>query len=265
MYSVVLATMLTAGASAPDWHWRSCHSCYSSCSSSCGWGGHHRGYYCHGCSACYGCYSGGYGGYAGGYGYSSYYCGGGYCHGGFCSGGVVIPSCSCYGLHGHGFSHYGYGYADSYCSCAATYGGCGTYYGGVVVTPPGTTPSTNPPTPPQPMSPAPPPPPVRPNATPTSNTAPTSAYPDRAQIVVHLPVEAKLTVDNVFCPIQGETRTFNTPVLRDGAQYYYELQITHVRDGQSVTQQKKITMSAGQRIEVDFRPSVEAAPLVAVK
>jgi uncharacterized protein (TIGR03000 family) len=103
MYSVVLATMLTAGSAAPAFGHHGCHSCYSSCHScyssyscyscySCytcygcygGHGGlfhHNRGCYCSSCySSCCSCYSS----CCGGYYYSS--CCGGY----ICCGGTVI-------------------------------------------------------------------------------------------------------------------------------------------------------------------------------
>src|SRR4051794_37612928 len=74
MYSVVLATMLTAGSATPAWHhhgFHGCHGCWGChCSCYCGggcyscgcWGCHgcHRSYGCHGCyggCSCYGCYS----------------------------------------------------------------------------------------------------------------------------------------------------------------------------------------------------------------
>lgn len=105
MYSVVLATMLAAGATTPSWHHghRSCHACYSgySCHNSCAFSSRH----CHsGCYSGYGCYSGCscYGGcsnYSGCGCYSSYGCSCSYscstvvaygCSG--CCGGVNVPS-----------------------------------------------------------------------------------------------------------------------------------------------------------------------------
>ena len=99
MYSVVLATVLTAGGATPDcwWShscWTSCHGCYSSCygcSGSCtGWGcyGSCHGWGCYG--SCNGCWSSCYG--------SCYGC-----------------SASCYG------SCYGTSWTPSYASAVPTY------------------------------------------------------------------------------------------------------------------------------------------------
>lgn len=106
MYSVVLATMLSAGSTTPEFCWHhSCHSCYSSCY----------------CSSCYSCYSG-YAGYAG------------YC------------SCSCYSSCHHIFPifhHHSYCHCSCstvyYSSCCSCYSSCTTYYspccGGVIYGP----------------------------------------------------------------------------------------------------------------------------------
>jgi uncharacterized protein (TIGR03000 family) len=114
MYSIVLATMLTTGAAAPDFG-RGCHGCCGGCYGCCGgcygcWGG------CYGCcGGCYGCCGGCWGG----------------CYG--CCGG-------CYGCYG-GYSYGGWGMACY--GCYGGWGGCYGCYGGVAVAPvavaPGTT------------------------------------------------------------------------------------------------------------------------------
>lgn len=96
MYSVVLATMLTAGGAAPDWH--GCGGCHCSCSgcsgnafSSCRCGGGCYG--CWGCSGCYGCR-----GCSGCWGCTG--CSGGACYGCYgaaCFGCSGCSGCACYG------------------------------------------------------------------------------------------------------------------------------------------------------------------------
>lgn len=95
MYSIVLATMLTAGTATPSW----CH-------------------HCHGCYGCYGCYAG--------------YCHGGWgchhCHG-WCGGyGYCGCYCSCYSYCGC-YSCYS---CYSSCYCSGYYGCC---CGGVIYSP----------------------------------------------------------------------------------------------------------------------------------
>lgn len=112
MYSLVLATMLTAGtAGAPAW---GCHGCWGGCHGCCG-----------GCYGCYGCCGGCYGCYGccGG----CYGCWGG-CYG--CSGCYGCWGCSgCYGCWGGGYypSH-------AYYDCYGCWG-CHGCYGSVVIQP----------------------------------------------------------------------------------------------------------------------------------
>src|SRR5262245_51272259 len=81
MYSVVLATMLTAGGATPDWH--GCGGCRCSCSGC--YGNAFSG--CHCCGGCYGCW-----GCSGCWG-----CRG--CWGG-CSGCSCFGCCTCSGFYG---------------------------------------------------------------------------------------------------------------------------------------------------------------------
>jgi uncharacterized protein (TIGR03000 family) len=143
-------------------------------------------------------------------------------------------------------------------------GYCGCTYGcGVAVTVPYSTPVYSapstmpaPPATPAPATPAPaaPPAPIPPKTslTPATQTASVDLS-DRAEIVVQLPAEAQLYVDQVKCPLTGEVRSFKTPALRNGAQYYYTLEVAMERNGQRITEQKRVLMTSGQRVEVDFR------------
>jgi uncharacterized protein (TIGR03000 family) len=89
MYSIVLATVMTAGAETPNWGW--CR----------GWG-------CHGCHSC---------GWCGCRGFSGCHCGG------WCGCGCWCGcSCGCWG----GYSYCG-GWCG--CSCAISYCGCVSYGG----------------------------------------------------------------------------------------------------------------------------------------
>ena len=60
-------------------------------------------------------------------------------------------------------------------------------------------------------------------------------------------------MDNVLCPLASDTRAFNTPRLEPGRQYFYNLRAEVTRDGQTVSQNRRILLSAGQQVEVDFQ------------
>jgi uncharacterized protein (TIGR03000 family) len=113
MYSVVLATMLTAGTATPDFFFHKRAAVAVSAS-------------CYGCSGCYGCY----GGWSCGGCYGGYSCGGCYGCYGSCTG--------CYGGGCYGYSCSGcYGGTAFYGSCLGScYGASSGCFGGIIGTTP---------------------------------------------------------------------------------------------------------------------------------
>jgi uncharacterized protein (TIGR03000 family) len=76
---------------------------------------------------------------------------------------------------------------------------------------------------------------------------------------VHVPPDAKLTVDGVECPLTSETRAFDTPKLPPGQQYFYTVKAEVVREGKTRTETKRIIFEAGRKIDVEFTLPVETA------
>jgi uncharacterized protein (TIGR03000 family) len=74
------------------------------------------------------------------------------------------------------------------------------------------------------------------------------AQPASARITVKLPQDAKLYVNDVYCP----TRSFDTPKLDPERSYRYTLKAEFVRDGQAQTESKVVTFRAGQPVTVEF-------------
>jgi uncharacterized protein (TIGR03000 family) len=66
------------------------------------------------------------------------------------------------------------------------------------------------------------------------------------------PPEANLYVDNSLCPLTSDVRSFNTPRLEPGKKYYYTMRAEVVQNGQTVVQSQRVTMTAGQQVNVDF-------------
>jgi uncharacterized protein (TIGR03000 family) len=286
MYSIVLATMLTTGAVAPDWG-RGCHGCCGGC-----WG------CCGGCWGCYGCCGGCWGCWG---------CGGG-CWG-------------CYGCWGGwGVSYYGcYGCYGCYGSC---YGGVVVAAAPAVAAPASAAPAQ----PAQPTLPAQPKKDDNKsaalgNAAAVVLKAPanvqlsvedriiprtaneetfrtpeleqgysytytfkahvvrdgkTVAYTkqvkvragqistadftklategkDTARVTVKLPTDARLYVDDVLCPLTSSTRSFNTPELDAGRKYYYTLKAEVVRDGETRAATQRVLVEAGKQVTVEFK------------
>lgn len=236
MYSVILATMLTTGSTAPAWH--------------------HGGHGCHGCHGCHGgCHgcSGGCGGCSG--------CYGGGCYGGGCGGG------GCYG-GGWGTGYGGYGH-HAYYGCSGGYNvfGCGGGYGGASAPAiagygvdrgyspgPMMAPAPAPVAPPPAAAPAARIPFVEP-IIPVADARPevVAPAPTTTRITVRLPENARLYVNEDPCPLKSETRAFDTPQLKSDKEYSYTLRAEIVRNGQTVSEVKKVVFRAGSPVNVEFK------------
>lgn len=225
MYSVVLMMAMSGGADVPAF-------------------GHHRG------GDCCGCYGGG-------------------CYGGGCYGG------GCYGGGGHHRHHrrgggccgcYGGGYSGG-CWGGATYGGCygGATYGGGMMPVYESMPSTE-----------------RRDGSRDSGrerlNQPGDKKSDRkedrrddrrdeskdqvsltapATLVVSVPAQAKLTIDDYVTRSTSSVRTFTSPALTPGKDFQYTLKAELVRDGKTFTARKTVVVRAGDQVNVVLDPSAE--------
>jgi uncharacterized protein (TIGR03000 family) len=178
---------------------------------------------CHGCrGGCYGCWGGCYGCWGGCHG-----CWGG-CHG--CWGGCHGCWGGCWGCWGGCYGCYGcFGGCFGGCYGGIPYGGYG-HGGGMVM--PGT-------------------------ARPGGEKAPRpkekkeeSMVPAPATIVVELPPDAKLLIDNEATTSKGGSRLFQSPILNPGKEYQYTLKAEVVRDGKPIKAEQVVTVRAGQTTPV---------------
>ena len=243
MYSVLMMAALTAGSSAPDFGFGGggC-GCYITCGCGCyggggggcyggGGGGYNGGGGCGG-------YGGGGGGYNGGGGYGCYGGGGGGYNGG--------GGCGCYGGGGGGFNGGG-GY------------GCGGAaqqqmpYAAPVVQPiiVVCVPVPMPPAPTavavaparRPAAPAcdcgttPPGPGAAPGQRPETVPPPRRLDANgqetgaKAKVIVELPRDAKLFIDEQLMKSNSDKRAFITPPLANGQEYFYDVRAEVVRNG----------------------------------
>lgn len=158
-------------------------------------------------------------------------CGGGY-YGGYDDG------YSCYGCWG-GYSSWSYG-CSSYPSTTVM-GGYGLMNGGVV---PGTGNGSEEPR--KPKS--------------NKNGDKETMAPTRAQLIVELPANARLFIDDMPVKVRAGVHTFNTPVLESGQAYFYMVRIESIRDGKPVSQTRRLIVQAGQVARIDFKePESEVA------
>lgn len=238
MYSVVLLAALTAGQVAPDW----CHR-------------HHCG--CYAGYGCYGCY-GGYGSYGcyavpGFYGcHGCYGCFGGWgCYGCFgCWGGLGSPylPTTTFGpgpVPGLGGPALGLpGSAVPGAIPGAGYPNMnvpGANIPGMTIPganmPGGNVPGVNPPAGEAVPRPAP------------GQPQPQAGTSVRAKLVVDLPEDAKLFVDNVPMKTTSSRRVFVTPPLQEGQTYYYELRAEMERNGQPIAVSGRVVIRPGQEVQ----------------
>ncbi len=101
-----------------------------------------------------------------------------------------------------------------------------------------------------------------PSKTPEKVKAPSedkSAIPAPATIVVSLPADAKLTVDDAPTVSTSANRVFVSPELQAGKDYHYTLKAEIVKDGKPVVITKKITVHAGEETVVSIEPTLETA------
>ena len=196
-------------------------------------GGATADWHCHRHGGCCGCYGGCYGCWGGCYG-GCYGCYGG-CWGG-CYGGCYGGWGGCYGCWG-GYSSWGC------CGCMGTYYGAPTYPGSIVpsgVAPGGYMPGG----PAGEQLPAP--------GTDKDKDKKTMA-PSKAKLIVELPADAKLYIDDLPMKNASGTRAFSTPTLDPGQAYYYMVRAEVMRDGKPVSETRRVIVRAGQTIRADFR------------
>jgi uncharacterized protein (TIGR03000 family) len=224
MYSLVLLAALSAGPDSAANWCHGCHGCY----------GCYGGYGCYGCCGCYG----GYGCCCGGYGYYDCYS----CHG--CYG--------CYGCYG----------CTGYWGCYGCYGysGCHAYYPPAYWSPPAVA---------APVVGAPVGPAGGAAETPPAGAPKTGGKPDevslnRAKLVVEVPADARLYIDDQPMKTTAARRVFSTPALEPGQAYYYMVRVEVLRDGKVQSETKRVIVRAGEEVRADFArmdvtPTVTAA------
>ncbi len=231
MYSVVLAMAMTGAGDVPAGLFHhgccgggySCSGCYGCGGGYSCHGGHHKHHGCHGGHhhkhhGCHGCYGCSGGCWGGCYGGCSGWSCGGGCSGWSCGGGCYG---SCYG------SSYGC-YGSSY--------GCD---GGAVA----------------PVAPMPPAEPVK---EPIKKGDKGAMAPAPATIVVSLPADARLTIDDTATSATSAHRVFVSPELAPGREYFYTLKAEWVRDGKAVVVSKQVTVSAGNESKVTIEAEESA-------
>jgi uncharacterized protein (TIGR03000 family) len=80
-----------------------------------------------------------------------------------------------------------------------------------------------------------------------------------ATVVVNLPADAKLSVDDYLTTSTSATRVFVSPALAPGQDFTYTLKGEIVRDGKTIVATKQISVRAGVRTNVNLEFPVAVA------
>jgi uncharacterized protein (TIGR03000 family) len=76
--------------------------------------------------------------------------------------------------------------------------------------------------------------------------------PNQARLLVQLPDDARLFIDDQLMKTGSTSRTFNTPPLQVGYAYYYIARAELVINGRTFTETKQVIVRPGQTSQVTF-------------
>jgi uncharacterized protein (TIGR03000 family) len=88
---------------------------------------------------------------------------------------------------------------------------------------------------------------------PKEGTKKTELFLAPATIVVSLPVDARLSIDDAPTTATSASRTFVSPALESGYDYHYVLKAEVVRDGKTVSVEERVTVRAGEQTRVSLK------------
>lgn len=80
-----------------------------------------------------------------------------------------------------------------------------------------------------------------------------------ARLTVELPADAKLYVDGALITGDAAVRNFHTPALPPGRTFYYDLKAELVVGGETVTEEKRVLVKAGDALSQSFDKLIAAA------
>jgi uncharacterized protein (TIGR03000 family) len=73
---------------------------------------------------------------------------------------------------------------------------------------------------------------------------------------VRVPANAEIWFEGVKTSQTGDFRVFESPELKPGVDYNYEVRARWVENGQTVEKTRNLTVRAGDQIAVNFMPPV---------
>jgi uncharacterized protein (TIGR03000 family) len=107
------------------------------------------------------------------------------------------------------------------------------------------------------------------NAVPVNPTAPSTTTPNKtkqtsiqnaapATLIVTVPADARLTIDDEATTSTSTQRVFVSPALNPGQDYHYTLKAEFVKDGKQMTISKEVEVRAGSQTRINMDAETEA-------
>jgi uncharacterized protein (TIGR03000 family) len=84
----------------------------------------------------------------------------------------------------------------------------------------------------------------------------------RAKVVIDVPAQARLYIDDQLMPNKAGKRTFVTPPLRAGQQYFYDVRIELTENGQTQVQSTRVVLRPGDVVAATFNNTNSGTALV---
>jgi uncharacterized protein (TIGR03000 family) len=74
----------------------------------------------------------------------------------------------------------------------------------------------------------------------------------RAKIVIEVPEDAKLFIDDQLMKTTSTQRAFATPMLDEGQAYYYIVRAEVIREGKTYEQTRRVIVRAGEQVKTSL-------------
>jgi uncharacterized protein (TIGR03000 family) len=87
----------------------------------------------------------------------------------------------------------------------------------------------------------------------------------RARITIDVPADAKVYIDDQLMKAESARRTYQTPDLKPGQFYFYDIRAEVVRNGQVVSQSQRVILRPGRESTASFANLGQTAPNAAAQ
>jgi uncharacterized protein (TIGR03000 family) len=82
----------------------------------------------------------------------------------------------------------------------------------------------------------------------------------RARITIDVPEDAKLYIDGQLTKATSTRRTFQTPNLKAGSLYFYDVRVEIVRNGKVVSDSQRVILRPGEEATATFASLGQDSP-----